>query len=98
MAAIFVASSQARVRAPGPDWGLHAAAYCVLGLLLARALWPAGPRGLGLGLVTALCLAYGLGDEWHQSFVPGRTAEGGDVVADTLGGGLGALLYAWWRR
>ncbi len=94
MAVIFVASAQARVRAPGPDWGLHAAAYGGLGLLLARALAP--DRSLGRGgmlLVMALCCAYGLSDEWHQSFVPGRMAQAKDLVADTVGGALGALFH-----
>jgi len=37
---------------------------------------------------------YGLTDELHQRFVPHRSAEVGDWVADTLGAALGALL-AW---
>jgi VanZ family protein len=37
---------------------------------------------------------YGLSDEFHQRFVPHRSAELGDWVADTLGAVLGALL-AW---
>jgi VanZ family protein len=37
---------------------------------------------------------YGLSDEFHQRFVPHRSAELGDWIADTLGAVLGALL-AW---
>ena len=40
-------------------------------------------------------------DEWHQSFVPGRTADPMDVVADVAGAALGAaagVLAARWRR
>jgi VanZ family protein len=37
---------------------------------------------------------YGLTDEFHQRFVPHRSAELGDWAADTLGAALGALL-AW---
>ena len=35
---------------------------------------------------------YGATDEWHQFFVPGRSCEFGDWMADTLGGAVGLLL------
>ena len=31
------------------------------------------------------CFFYGMSDEWHQSFVPGRDADWLDLAADTLG-------------
>ncbi len=31
------------------------------------------------------CLFYGMTDEWHQSFVPGRDADWMDLGADTMG-------------
>jgi VanZ family protein len=40
--------------------------------------------------------AFGVGDEWHQSFVPGRSSEWGDWVADTAGAALAIGLYAGW--
>ena len=42
------------------------------------------------------CL-YGLIDEIHQIFVPGRTPDIYDVVADGTGAFL-AMLFFWWRR
>jgi VanZ family protein len=36
---------------------------------------------------------YGLSDEVHQSFIPGRDASVGDVVADALGALLGAAAW-----
>ena len=42
-------------------------------------------------LVLAWCAAYAASDEFHQSFVPTRTASGWDVLIDT-GGALTALL------
>ncbi len=36
------------------------------------------------------CSLYGLSDEWHQSFVPGRDASLGDWLADTIGAVLAA--------
>ena len=43
-------------------------------------------------LVFVTVSLYGATDEWHQLFVPGRSCEWGDWVADTLGGGLGIFL------
>jgi UDP-2,3-diacylglucosamine pyrophosphatase LpxH/VanZ family protein len=43
-------------------------------------------------LVFALVSAYGATDEWHQYFVPGRSCEFGDWVADTLGGAFGIFV------
>jgi VanZ family protein len=37
---------------------------------------------------------YGATDEFHQRFVPHRSADAGDWMADTAGAVLGALL-AW---
>jgi VanZ family protein len=74
---------------------LHAAEYAVLASLLCRAL--RGER-LGwtraIGLALALASAYAATDEWHQWFVPGRSADVRDYLADTLGAAAGAVLYA----
>lgn len=39
---------------------------------------------------------FGVTDEWHQSFVPGRSCEFGDWVADTSGAALASALYTCW--
>jgi VanZ family protein len=36
---------------------------------------------------------FGLSDEIHQSFVPFRTADAWDVLADALGAALGVGFY-----
>lgn len=36
---------------------------------------------------------YALGDEWHQSFVPGRDASPCDALFDALGVGMAAATY-----
>ncbi|MBX9720207.1 MAG: VanZ family protein, partial [Candidatus Obscuribacterales bacterium] len=36
------------------------------------------------------CL-YAISDEWHQSFVPGRTALASDVLIDTCGASIAAV-------
>ena len=80
---------------------LHLAAYFVLGFFSLGALLrsPAGnrlPQVIGVTLLVAL---FGLLDEYHQSFVPGRNPALGDALADLAGGLLGALfMYLLARR
>ena len=39
---------------------------------------------------------YGMTDEFHQMFVPGRTSSIDDLFADTIGAFIGAgLCWAW---
>ncbi|MBL7685629.1 MAG: VanZ family protein [Deltaproteobacteria bacterium] len=41
---------------------------------------------------------YGVTDEFHQSFVPGRESSIYDVIADFVGSFLGALIYVLSHR
>jgi len=79
---------------PGQDKLFHAAVYAVLGILVTGTLRP--ERGSGsrrqVWLAAALVAGYGILDEFHQSFVPGRSAEFFDVVADVAGGLLGIAI------
>lgn len=75
---------------PSPyDKLAHAAVFA----LLAGALgYVSGLRGWSMLLVAWLgALAVGALDEWHQSFLPGRTASWDDLAADAVGATLGAL-------
>lgn len=40
------------------------------------------------------CLLYGISDEFHQSFVPGRYVSAMDVAADTVGAII--ICTGWW--
>lgn len=40
---------------------------------------------------------YGMSDEWHQSFVPGRMSDVADWAADTVGAMLFLGLYYLYR-
>lgn len=103
MAAIFMASS-AVDPAPLPgrflDKVIHLGIYAVLGALAARAfaggLRHVTPRAAALAILFATL--YGISDEWHQSFVPGRTPDALDVLADSAGAAIGALALLAMRR
>jgi VanZ family protein len=96
--AMFWESSQSRwVLVPSAlfsyDKLLHAIAYALLAALVAGALAPArlGAARAAV-LAAAISGAYGATDEWHQSFVPGRSADPRDVAADVAGAAVGAAL------
>ncbi len=75
----------------------HFLEYLGGGFLFARALGNTQPDH-SLGQMIWVCVVlspffYGLTDEWHQSFVVGRTFSWGDLLADTLGGFVGGWIY-----
>lgn len=97
-AAIFAASS-----IPGsglPATGLapvaHFVEYAVLAGLIMWTLLPERGDLASAALAVALAVLYGLSDELHQAFVPGRTPDPADVLVDLIGAVFGALLVRWW--
>ena len=98
MAGVFVMSSIPEPpQVPGgmSDLSAHAIIYSVLGGLVLRAF--AGARWLGVTVsrsakALAVTAIYGLSDEFHQSFVPGRVSDVRDLVADVLGAVAGVVL------
>ena len=92
---IFVASSipGPAVLSPGVphlDKAIHAAVYGVLAYLVARARGAQNPGALALAAV--LAALYGVLDEIHQRWTPGRDADGWDVAADAVGAAAGVVL------
>jgi VanZ family protein len=75
----------------------HLGEYAIFGLLLYHSFEPRHPeRWETRGALGALVIAglFSLVDEFHQRFVPGRTASIVDCGIDTAGAFLGlALLY-----
>lgn len=95
---IFLLSSMPNV--PGLPGGIsdkagHAMLYGGLGFLVARAVAGTGSRWWPL-LVVVFAALYGLSDEVHQLFVPGRQFELADLAADAAGAAIGAALYRLW--
>ncbi|MEJ5198229.1 MAG: VanZ family protein [Anaerolineae bacterium] len=100
MALIFFLSAQPHLPdlAPGlpgaEEIGGHLTAYGILAVLVwwaLRGLESKTPATWAL-LITML---YAATDEFHQSFVPGRTMTLEDLVVDLIGASLGLLLVNW---
>jgi VanZ family protein len=102
MAMLFYLSSLSTLPAPPGKIsyeGVHVLAYAGLAVVTARALargrWRHVTARIVAGAV-AISTAYGLSDEYHQSFVAGRDASAIDLLADAIGSILGTgLLWAW---
>jgi VanZ family protein len=100
---IFYLSSRSSVgwAVSYPDKLLHFLEYGGLALLLARAL-NGGIRkpipASRLVLAGALALIYAVSDEFHQAFVPERTSDWRDVVADAVGAATALAIVALLAR
>ena len=97
MGLIFFLSSKSSLGRVGdvPDWITHGGAYMTLCWLLCRAI-AGGLRELsvlGTALAVAIATLYGISDEYHQSFVPGRDSSWGDVAKDFGGATLAAFAF-----
>ncbi len=105
MGLIFYVSHQ--TFAPSPqlfphiDKLLHFTCYFGLAFLLAQAN-AHGPMRKRFWIAFAIASLYGITDEIHQSFVPGREADFWDWLADSSGAWVGAYLFLKsepvWRR
>jgi len=102
--AIFMASSSTAPPAPNLGFDLqdklyHLLAYGVLGVLLIRCTQSIWGRGRWVYVASiAFGILYGVTDEFHQSFVPGRFADVYDGLADAFGVWLGHAGYRRWQR
>lgn len=103
MAMLFGFSSLSTLPSPPGDFSfydVHIAAYAGLGALTARA------TGRGLrnvswrAVVVAILISslYGVTDEYHQVFTPGRSFDVLDMVADAIGSIVGASTIGAWSR
>ncbi len=100
MAAIFAVSSMPQAPLPaGGDKTWHVIAYFGLGVVVVRAVAGGLPRRIGwrtAALAIAIAVTYAVTDEMHQWFVPGRSADVADLIADAIGVCAGtAACWAW---
>ncbi len=82
---------------PNIDKILHAGIY---GLLALATLFAVGKKTTFARpcqvsfLVVVFCFLYGMSDEYHQSFIAGRTPSIWDLCADTTGALLMVILWS----
>jgi VanZ family protein len=75
---------------------VHGGAYALLGASVA---WAALPQSFKTVAVLAMLVSlFGAVDEWHQQFIPNRSMDTRDWLADTIGGSLGLTLMTTLRR
>ena len=82
---------------------IHFMIYLVFGLLVYRAFEPRvkspSINWKRLLLAVAAVIIYGVLDEYHQSFVPGRTVDVVDASVDAVGAiTSAAIIYLNWKR
>lgn len=92
---------------PHADKVIHLLEFAVLSLLICRALTvssetpPAEPANAPRSvrwipwMAIALTVFYAATDEIHQGFVPPRTPNVADFIADAIGAVLGAAAWPW---
>ena len=102
MALIFAASSVSSLDSGlgTPDFIArkltHMCEYLLLTLLWA---WTLSPLSARVGSIAALIsIVYAASDEFHQTFVPGRTGTPRDLIFDGLGVVVALLLLRYHRR
>lgn len=71
---------------------MHYVAYFGLALALAFGFGAFAGTLRGVLLNVAICIVYGMSDEWHQSFVPRRSMDIHDLYHDAIGAAVAALL------
>ena len=100
MALIFFLSAQPDLNSGLGVWDLigrklvHASEYGLLVFLWWRALRGAASGGWPLVLALGIALGYAGTDEFHQTFVHGRHGSPFDVLIDSVGMAVAALLVA----
>jgi VanZ family protein len=105
MGLIFIASATPGPKMPGFGYwdvfvkkGGHMTGYALLAASFIHAL-SKDKRASGFQFTAAICITalYAISDEFHQSFIPGRTSSARDVCIDLAGALIGIALWKWIR-
>ena len=83
------------------DKVIHFLMYFGLSGLMTRWFVAARPYLRAAATAVAIAMVFAAVDEWHQGFIPGRSPEFADWVADSIGamvGAAGAIFLARRRR
>jgi hypothetical protein len=105
MAIIFALSAQPRLPSFFPSFSQedkvkHLIAYWALSIAAFRGalLAPLARSGGAYVQSLGLALVYGVTDEFHQAYVPGRSPDVFDWLADAAGAVLGIVMATMARR
>ena len=82
----------------GFDKLVHFSEYYLFGCLIQRWLLAERSRFINryaVFLAILIGTLYGISDEWHQSFIPGRDASPWDALTDTLAVVTATATYSW---
>jgi len=95
MGLLFYLSSRSSFHLPklpeNSDKVIHICLYGPLAYLLFLSLRESGFRRNIFITAVVIAAVYGISDEFHQYFVPGRDASAWDVLADLTGAFLGSV-------
>ena len=85
---------------PHLDLIAHFGLYFVLAALVHAALRIYLPKRKSMLAVDTVvfCLLYGVSDEFHQAFVPGRSLSGIDLLADVAGAVTAVTIWLAFNR
>lgn len=71
----------------------HYFIYFILAFLVMNALYIMGVNRYTLIITSVICILYAMGDEYHQTFINGRTGQISDVLLDSSAALFSAFLY-----
>ncbi|MCP4343614.1 MAG: hypothetical protein GY799_33240 [Desulfobulbaceae bacterium] len=86
---------------PGFDKLAHMISYGVLAIAVFFAWSEQQKNSKSRAVMLAtwvFCLLYGISDEFHQSYIPGRTASVYDLLADGVGAAMACAFWANLRK
>ncbi len=84
----------------GADKVIHTLLYAMLafGVLWALRATPFKRHPHLIWIAVLIGMLYGATDEFHQSFVPGRSSSPADLLADMIGSIMGAWIAVYTAR
>ncbi len=82
----------------GTDKLIHFLVFGLIATSILRALPERMPDFYRMLIALVVTSLFGMSDEIHQSFTPGRTLDLYDWTADTLGALVATIVYNHWPR
>lgn len=77
----------------------HASEYFIFTILILTALKNSCVNGNKKFIIAlVICFIYACTDEYHQTFVNGRTGQFSDTLIDTFGGFISCLMYIFMMK